>query len=77
VLTRALQLAWPDARFFGVQVGHCPPVTKATIITCDEPFERDARFPPPFPSCSNYDAKVWQHMKRDASPGALFWNVSA
>jgi hypothetical protein len=77
VLTRALQLAWPDARFFGVQVGHCPPVSKATIITCDEPFERDARFPPPFPSCSNYDAKVWQHMKREATPGALFWNVSA
>lgn len=52
VLTRALQLAWPDARFFGVQVGHCPPISKATIITCDEPFERDARSRRHFPAAA-------------------------
>jgi hypothetical protein len=77
VLTRALQLAWPDAQFFGVQVGHPPVVSRATIFTTDERFEQDAKFPPPFPSCSNYDAKVWRLMLLHASKGALFWNVSA
>lgn len=79
VLTRALQIAWPAARFYGVQVGHCPPVSKAEIFVAPEKFERDAKLLPPFPSCSNYDAKAWQFVTKHATPGAstLFWNVSA
>lgn len=79
VLTRALQLAWPHARFYGVQVGHPPIASAATIFQAPEKFERDAKFRPPFPSCSNYDAKAWQFVKTYATPGekTLFWNVSA
>lgn len=79
VLSRALQLAWPDARFFGVRVGHPPVASKATIYTAAEKFERDAKFPPPFPSCGNYDAKAWNLIKQHASrtERVLFWNVSA
>ena len=76
-LSRALQQAWPEASFFAVQVGKLPQVGKAQIIQALEPFEYDAQVKPPFPSCSNYDAKAWRFIKQHASPGALFWNVAA
>jgi hypothetical protein len=77
VLTRALQLAWPGAKFFTVQVGKDPQAGRAVVYKAPEDFEQDARIKPPFPSCSNYDAKAWQFIKRHASKGALFWNVAA
>lgn len=76
-LSRALQLAWPRAEFFAVQVGKPPDAGRAQILKAPETFDQDARTRPPFPSCSNYDAKVWQFIQRHASPGALFWNVAA
>jgi cysteine synthase len=75
-LSRALQAAWPSARFFAVQVGMEPTIGKAKHLKAPERFEDDAKIKPPFPSCSNYDAKVWRFMGH-ASPGALFWNVAA
>lgn len=78
VLTRALQLAWPDATFYGVRVGAEPNAGKCvTVYQAPEKFERPARVRPPFPSCLNYDAKAWQFIKQHASKGALFWNVGA
>lgn len=77
VLSRALQLAWPDARFFGVQVGATPDAGRATVMKAAETFERPARVRPPFPSCLQYDAKAWTFIKQHASKGALFWNVGA
>jgi hypothetical protein len=79
VLSRALQLAWPDAKFYGIQVGHAPIASKAVIMGAPERFEKDAKEPPPFPSCGNYDAKAWQFIKRYATlnEDTLFWNVSA
>jgi hypothetical protein len=74
-LTRALQIAWPDAKFYAVQIGKPPRAGKATIVKAPEAYEQDARKPPPFPSCSNYDAKAWQFIKDKAAKGALFWNV--
>jgi hypothetical protein len=77
VLTRGLQRAWPEARFFGVQVGATPDAGRCeTVYVAPERFEQNAKHPPSFPSCSNYDAKAWQFVKRYASPGALFWNVA-
>lgn len=76
-LTRALQLVWPSASFFAVQVGKAPNVGRAKLLVAPEPFERDAKLPPPFPSCSNYDAKAWRFLKAHGRPGALFWNVGA
>src|SRR5438128_11379913 len=77
VLTRALQLAWPAARFFAVQVGTAPNAGRAEVIKARERFEQDAKVRPPFPSCSNFDAKAWRFIQQRAAPGALFWNVAA
>jgi len=76
VLTRALQQAWPHARFYAVRVGAEPAAGGATLYTAPEKFEHDAKEPPPFPSCSNFDAKAWAFVRRYAQPGALFWNVA-
>lgn len=77
VLSRALQLAWPGARFFAVQVGAVPNAGRAAVIKAPERFEQDAKVRPPFPSCSNFDAKAWRFIRQRAAPGALFWNVAA
>ena len=77
VLTRALQLAWPAASFHAIQIGAAPNVGRARLYKAPESFEDAAQQPPPFPSCTNYDAKAWRFVSRLASPGALFWNVAA
>jgi hypothetical protein len=75
VLSRALQLAWPDARVFGVRVGALPNAGRAVMFEAPEAYEKPAQIVPPFPSCPNYDAKMWRFIKQHASPGALAWNV--
>jgi hypothetical protein len=75
-LTRALQMAWPDARFYGVQVGaEVKNAGKATVFKAPEKYEGPARVLPPFPSSVNYDAKIWRFVKQHASVGATIWNV--
>lgn len=77
-LSRALQQAWPNAQFIAVQVGSKPNIGKASLLIAPEKFEDDAKIKPPFPSCSNYDAKAWQFVKKHASGSSvLFWNVAA
>lgn len=76
-LSRALQKAWPEATFHAIRVGAMPAVGRAQLYEAPEKFEVDARQPPPFPSCSNYDAKAWRFVLRHAAEGALFWNVAA
>lgn len=76
-LSRALQIAWPDATFHAVRVGAEPQAGRARVYQAPESFEQDAKLKPPFPSCSNYDAKVWRFIREHATPGALFWNVAA
>lgn len=75
-LSRALQAAWPAARFNAVRIGRRPDAGRARLFTAPEPFDKDALRPPPFPSCSNYDAKAWQFIKQHAKAGSLFWNVA-
>lgn len=79
-LTQALQQAWPNARVCGVVVGTHAGMKlagRAEVLIAPEEYTRPARYPPPFPSCSNYDAKAWQFIKAHARPGAVFWNVAA
>lgn len=76
VLSRALQAAWPGAEFHAVRIGAVPKAGRAHVVDAPEKFERDAKHPPPFPSCGNYDAKAWQFIQARAKPGALFWNVA-
>ena len=78
-LTRGLQLAWPDAEFHCVCVGHKGNYGKAKTYQCEIPFNKPVKNEdlPPFPSAPTYDAKAWPFIKKYASPGALFWNVGA
>lgn len=76
VLSRALQLAWPNAVFYGVRVGAESDAGRAHVFEAPEKYEQSARFMPPYPSCTTYDAKLWQFVKLHASPGALVWNVA-
>jgi hypothetical protein len=78
-LSLALQEAWPDAVFRAVRVGReVPDAGRALVLTAPERFEQDARNPPPFPSCSNYDAKAWRFILQHATRGrnVLMWNVA-
>jgi hypothetical protein len=78
-LTRALQRAWPDAKHYAVAVGaagRTAKIGRAKRLIAPEKYEQAAKEPPPFPSCVNYDAKVWQFIQATAMPGALFWNVA-
>lgn len=77
MFSRALQLAWPEARFHAVRVGKEPDAGNAKLYAARETFDQDARIRPPFPSCSNYDAKGWAFLQAFGKPGALFWNVAA
>ena len=78
LLTRALQRAWPRARFVAVVVGRegCD-TGRARRIVHPLPFERPAKVLPPFPSAACYDGKAWEYIRAEAGPGALFWNVGA
>jgi hypothetical protein len=78
VLARALRQAWPQARLCVVTLGRKPelPMENVTVYAAPEAFEAEAKLPPPFPSCTHYDAKAWRFFRENASPGALFWNVA-
>lgn len=79
VLTRGLQSGFDAAEFFVVQVGRAlkpQDVRRAKIIPAGIDFEKDARNPPPFPSCSNYDAKGWEPFIKHGKGRRLFWNVA-
>lgn len=76
-LQRGLQRAWPLAKFYAVQIGKTPDAGRAEVLIAPEKYEQDARIVPPFPSCSNYDAKAWRFLTERAGNGALFWNVAA
>jgi len=75
VLNRALQIAWPNSEAFAVAVSrnvHEGERGRATIYSHYKNFSQNSLYLPPFPSASNYDAKVWEYLKE----GDLFWNVA-
>lgn len=77
-LSMALQEAWPSADVHAVLIGkQHERVGRARLWVAPEKFEQDAKEPPPYPSCGNYDAKLWQFVRQHASPGALVWNVAS
>jgi len=80
VLSRALQIAWPNAQFNAVAVARNikdGEAGRAKIWSHPKEFSQDVdrEYQPPFPSAMNYDAKAWEFMKKHGSPGAWFWNV--
>lgn len=79
VLGRALQVGFNLVDSFNVvQVGkelNPEKLGKAKIYVHPYTFDKDAKIKPPFPSCSNYDAKAWEFIKKYQRGKALFWNV--
>lgn len=79
VLHRALQIAWPNAKFNAVavarnmkngEVGH------NNIISAPEPFTTEIKEGlPPFPSINTYDGKAWRYIPKNSGRDILFWNV--
>lgn len=86
-LSRALQLAFPDAEVHVVSVGHAMDASSIgravyhkSTYKFDKPVKDQDR--PPFPSAPTYDAKAWSVMKawhKEHPPKhpVLFWNVGA
>ena len=80
VLSRGLQGAWPDAKVYGVRIGHNTTPReqgRAETFKSDYKFHQECKKPerPPFPSSLTYDSKAWTFIREHASDGALFWNV--
>jgi len=80
VLSRGLQAAWPDAKVYGVRIGHnTTPQEQGRAETYKSryKFHQECKEPerPPFPSSLTYDSKAWMFIKEHASKGSLFWNV--
>ena len=82
VLTRALQIAWPKAKFTCVAVARNlkdGELGRAEVISEPLPFttpEKPENLPP-FPCIGTYDAKVWKYIPKNTSKNVLFWNVGA
>ena len=88
VLTRTLQIAFPQARFHGVAVArnlHDGEVGRAEAVSYHRPFQRDAdyaaRLWPEVQSAKNYDMKgieyVWNEtVAVPRSESTLIWNVA-
>lgn len=75
VLNRALQIAWPNSEANGLAVARNIQEGergRANIVCHYQLFEQNSLILPPFPSALNYDAKVWEYLKK----GDLFWNVA-
>jgi hypothetical protein len=78
VLARGLQKGISANSYHVVQIGRKltrQDVGNAVIHEHPLDFAQDAKIKPPFPSCSNYDAKCWEYIKKHAAGRVLFWNV--
>ena len=80
VLTRSLQIAWPNAEFVSVAVsrnmkagelGRAKVISEPRAFTAHESKENL----PPFPNIDTYDGKVWKYIPKNSGQDILFWNV--
>ena len=82
VLSRALQIAWPNAKFTSVcvsrnmkagELGVAKPISEPLAFQQSEKKENL----PPFPNIDTYDGKVWKYIPKNSDKDILFWNVGA
>lgn len=80
VLTRSLQIAWPNAKFVSVcvsrnmkagELGMAEAISEPLAFTASE--KKDNL--PPFPNIDTYDGKVWKYIPKNSDKDILFWNV--
>ena len=78
VLIRGLNKGLKSKSFNVVQIGRKlskSDVASSNIFIHPLDFSQDSKVIPPFPSCSNYDAKAWEYVKKYGNSKTLFWNV--
>ena len=80
VLTRGLQIAWPNAEFVSVAVSRnmkAGELGRARVISEKKAFtaREDKKNLPPFPNIDTYDGKVWKYIPKNTDKDILFWNV--
>lgn len=80
VLSRALQIAWPNAKFTCVAVARnlkAGELGRARVISEPLPFPQSesAENLPPFPTVNTYDAKVWKYIPKNSGKRIVMWNV--
>ena len=80
VLSRALQIAWPKAKFYSVAVARnlqSGELGRAEVISEPLSFQQEEKEInlPPFPCIKSYDAKVWKYIPKNSGKNVLFWNV--
>ena len=80
VLQRALQIAWPNAKFTSVAVSRnmkAGELGRASVISEPKPFTASEGVDnlPPFPCIDTYDGKVWKYIPKNTGRNILFWNV--
>lgn len=79
-LLNILYEVFPNYKFVVIQVGKTiwPDQIdnkNTTIYVASEKFNENAKFPPPYPSIQNYDAKVWSYVMKYGQEGDIVWNV--
>jgi hypothetical protein len=80
VLSRALQIAWPNAKFHSVAVSRnlkAGELGRAEVISDPMLFKQSEKPEnlPPFPCIDTYDGKVWKYIPKNTGKKILFWNV--
>jgi hypothetical protein len=80
VLSRALQIAWPKAKFHCVAVARNlkeGELGRGEVISEPLPFTASEKKQnlPPFPTVATYDAKVWKYIPKNSRKRILMWNV--
>lgn len=78
VLSRALQIAWPKAKFTCVAVARNlkdGELGRAEVISEPADFHTEEKELPPFPTVKTYDAKVWKYIPKNSGRNVLMWNV--
>jgi hypothetical protein len=80
VLSRAMQIAWPNAKFHSVAVSRnlkAGELGRADVISEPMAFQQSEKPEnlPPFPCIDTYDGKVWKYIPKNTGRNILFWNV--
>tara|TARA_R100000808_G_C2131441_1_gene140582 strand:+ start:678 stop:1553 length:876 start_codon:yes stop_codon:yes gene_type:complete len=81
VLSRGLQIGFPNTNFKAVAVARNlkqGELGRSDVFSHYKSFHSnvDIKYDPPFPSASNYDAKVWEFMIKHGKEGDMMWNVA-
>lgn len=77
-LAQGLEIAFPKAAMNCVAVvKHHDYDGRGTVYEAPEKFVRGAAIPPPYPSWTYSDAKVWRFAKKHGAEDAVIWNTNA